>query len=198
MKRVFYSFGILIVFLIFLPIMAIIALCVVVDSGLPILFRQQRIGKSSKPFRLYKFRTMQNGAERKQSALRHLNEADGPAFKIYNDPRYTKAGKFLAHTGLDELPQLWNVIRGDMALIGPRPLPVFEAAKLKTWQQKRLMLKPGIISPWILEGYHTQTFTAWMKSDIAYAKKKNFLYDFALTGRSVVFLFRLFVKELAR
>lgn len=187
------------VFLIFLcslPIQAIIALVLAVTSGRPIIFTQERMGKNAKPFTLYKFRTMKRGAHREQTQLARQNEADGPVFKIHQDPRFTVVGRFLAHTGLDELPQLYNVLTGDMALFGPRPLPISEVAKLAPWQKKRHTIKPGIISPWILNGYHTQTFDAWMKSDISYIQKKNWVYDMRLALRTVKFLSRLFLREI--
>lgn len=178
------------------PILFVVAVIIVITTGFPVLFRQKRIGKNGKPFIMHKFRTMRLGAEKEQATLSNRNQANGPVFKIKDDPRFTKVGKFLAHTGLDELPQLYNVLAGDMALIGPRPLPVEEAGKLKSWQKERQNIKPGIISPWILEGYHKQTFDAWMKSDIAYSKKKSFAYDLVLTGRTLVFMAGLFVREI--
>lgn len=179
-----------------LPLQLFISAVITLTSGFPILFRQKRVGKDGKPFVLYKFRTMISGAETMQKKLQHLNKAHGPVFKMYNDPRYTCFGKFLAHTGLDELPQLYNVLRGDMALLGPRPLPVAEAAKLSSWQKARERIKPGIISPWILDGYHKTTFNSWMRSDIAYIKKKSFWYDAGLAGKTVVFLTTLLIREL--
>jgi len=154
------------------------------------------MGKNGKTFILYKFRTMVVGAERQQQRYKHLNEANGPAFKIRHDPRYTPFGKFLSHTGLDELPQLVNILNGDMALFGPRPLPVDEANKLTRWQQERHCIKPGIISPWILDGYHKKQFDDWMKSDLAYVKNKSFVYDLKLFIRSIVFMVRLIMVEL--
>jgi len=193
--RVVYLFFIIFLFLLLLPIFIIIAVFLVVLSGWPIFYVQKRVGKDNRVFLLYKFRTMERGAEKKQSMVKKLNEADGPVFKIHDDPRYTAFGKFLSHTGLDELPQLFNVLKGDMALIGPRPLPVYEFNKLKNWQKKRQTLYPGIISPWILNGYHNQTFDDWMKSDIDYAQKKNFLSDAVICGKTCVFLIRLFLRE---
>jgi len=128
---------------------------------------------------------MRRGAESEQKLLRRRNEATGPVFKIHNDPRFTVIGKFLSHTGLDELPQLWNVLKGEMAIVGPRPLPVFEVKHLTEWQKKRHDIKPGIISPWIVEGYHRNTFDTWMKSDLAYIQKKSFWYDLGLFYRAV-------------
>ena len=190
-----YFLFVLMLTLIVAPVILLISLVLCIVQGFPVLFCQKRIGLGGKPFTMYKFRTMRVGAEFEQGKLRKYNEADGPVFKIRNDPRFTKVGKFLAHTGLDELPQLYNVLVGDMALIGPRPLPVEEAAKLTRVQKKRHDIKPGIISPWVLDGYHRQTFDAWMKSDIAYGKKKSFLYDLTLAIRTIGFLTSLFIRE---
>ncbi len=178
-----------------LPMQIGIGLVIVLTSGFPVFFSQKRIGMNGKPFFLYKFRTMRRNAEQEQAALRKKNEAHGPVFKMLNDPRFTGVGKFLAHTGLDELPQLFNVLHGDMALFGPRPLPVSEAAKLTAWQRKRHTIRPGIISPWVVNGYHTQAFDAWMKSDIAYIKKKSWNYDMRLALRTIKFLCRLLLRE---
>ncbi|MBI4062287.1 sugar transferase [Candidatus Gottesmanbacteria bacterium] len=179
-----------------LPVGGLISVGILLTSGFPILFTQKRVGKNGTQFILIKFRTMVQGSDRMQKDLQQRNEAGGPVFKIRNDPRFTPIGKFLSHTGLDELPQLWNVLRGDMALFGPRPLPVPEANKLKAWQKERYRIKPGIISPWILEGYHRTSFDDWMKSDIAYSKKKSVSYDLMLFVRSILFMLRLFAKEL--
>ncbi len=178
-----------------LPLQCFIALFLVLSSGLPIVFRQRRIGIDGKPFTLYKFRTMTSTAEKLQSRYTKFNEADGPVFKIHDDPRFTPFGKFLSHTGLDELPQLWNVLRGDMALFGPRPLPVAEAKKFKTWQKARHAVKPGIISPWVFEGYHSRSFEEWMESDIIYVKEKSFKTDCILLGKTIVFMGKLFIRE---
>jgi lipopolysaccharide/colanic/teichoic acid biosynthesis glycosyltransferase len=173
-----------------------ISILLYIWQGPPVFFRQKRAGKKGRVFTIFKFRTMRVGAENEQKKYQKLNEANGPVFKIRNDPRFTPMGKFLAHTGLDELPQLFNVLTGDMALIGPRPLPIDEAAKLTSAQKKRYVIKPGIISPWILDGYHKQTFDAWMRSDIEYGRKKSFAYDISLAGRTIVFLVSIFIREL--
>lgn len=184
------------VFVVSLPIQALIALCIAMLNGFPVLFRQKRVGLGGAPFLMYKFRTMRVGSEREQKKLKGKNEAHGPVFKIHDDPRYTPIGRLLAHTGLDELPQLFNVLRGDMALFGPRPLPVAEAQKLTGWQKKRHAIKPGIISPWIVNGYHAQSFDAWMRSDITYIKEKNLRYDLSLAVQTVKLLARLMAREL--
>lgn len=195
MEIIYQIFIVLLLFLT-LPLQLLIGFAIVVSSGLPILYRQKRVGKDGRLFTLFKFRTMVAGASRRQGQLKTLNEADGPVFKIRDDPRFTKVGRFLSHTGLDELPQLFNVMRGDMALIGPRPLPTYEAKKLKVWQQKRHLIKPGIISPWILDGYHSQSFDDWMRSDLAYVQEKSLKSDLILFWRTIVFMIRLLGHEL--
>jgi len=193
---ILYKLFILFLILMTVPIQIVISILIVIGSGLPILFKQIRIGKNNKPFTLYKFRTMVVGAEKMQKRLKNQNEADGPVFKIHNDPRFTPFGRFLSHTGLDELPQLWNVLHGDMVLIGPRPLPLDEVNKLTRWQKKRHRIKPGIISPWVLDGYHSKPFSAWMKSDIEYMKKKSIMYDLVLCFRIVPYLGKLIIREI--
>lgn len=173
------------------PLFLFVYLLVMVTSGFPILFRQKRTGKNGRPFVMYKFRTMRAGSEKLQRTLRAQNESDGPAFKIYDDPRFAGIGKFLSRTGLDELPQLWNVLRGEMALIGPRPLPVFEVKKLKPWMHERERILPGIISPAILTGSYHNDFAGWMKSDVAYAQNKSLRQDILLFLRFVPFVVRL-------
>ncbi len=182
--------------IIFLPLILVIAIINIGLSGFPVFYKQKRMGLEGKPFTLYKFRTMHAGAEKLQKNYRKFNEAVGPIFKIRNDPRFTSFGKFLSHTGLDELPQLLNVLKGGMALIGPRPLPVDEAKKLKSWQKKRSDIKPGIISPWIIDGYHSRSFDEWMRSDIDYVKAKSFSYDLKLTLRTAQLMLKLLFLEL--
>ena len=139
--------------------------------GSPIIFKQKRTGKNSKTFTIYKFRTMVKNAEllrsKKQNQLAKLNYAPQPMFKISNDPRFVKFGKFLSHTGLDELPQLVNVIKGEMSLVGPRPLPVNEANSLKkidaNWYFWRHQVKPGLFSLWVLDDKRHQSLKTWKK-----------------------------------
>lgn len=142
------------------------------------IFRQTRIGKDGKPFLMFKLRTMYPGAEKDRENFRNLNEADGPVFKIKNDPRYTKLGKVLAYTGLDELPQLINVLRGEMSVVGPRPLPAEEERKIPAqWQQIRRAVKPGITSSWAVSGSHCLSFRQWMELDMKDIRHKSFFYD---------------------
>lgn len=193
-----YVLAIFLLFISLLPLFSVICMLIIFTSGFPVFFIQKRVGKDGKPFMIYKFRTMRIGAEKEQEKLRDINESDGPAFKIRDDPRYTVVGKFLAHTGLDELPQLYNVLRGDMALFGPRPLPRQEAATLQPWQQKRHAIKPGILSPAIVMGKYHEDFDAWMRSDILYVKDKSISYDARLALQTVKFLIKLLLSEMSR
>lgn len=142
------------------------------------IFKQTRIGKDGKPFLMFKFRTMRLGAEEEKIRYLNLNEADGPVFKIKDDPRFTKFGKILAYTGIDELPQLINIIRGEMSLVGPRPLPVDEEREIPSqWRQKRNSVKPGITSSWAINGTHSLSFSEWMELDMQDICNKSIFYD---------------------
>ena len=124
---------------------------------------------------MYKFRTMYPGAEKDQEKYRHLNEADGPVFKIRNDPRFTKFGKWLAWSGLDELPQIINILKGEMALVGPRPLPSDEEEQIpRKWRFKRRSVKPGLTSSWFIKGAHKLSFAEWMELDMKDIRRKSF------------------------
>ncbi len=193
--NIFYYLFLFFLLIILSPVILIISICMIIFSGFPILYKQTRVGKQGKPFLMYKFRTMTVDADKMQQKLIIKNEADGPVFKIHDDPRFTRIGKFLSHTGLDELPQLINIVKSDMALIGPRPLPVDEVAKLTKWQKRRHNIKPGIISPWIFDGYHERTFNEWMMSDIRYIQNKSLWTDLILLEKTLLLLFRLILKE---
>lgn len=131
---------------------------------------------------------MKVGAERLQERYFHLNEADGPVFKIRNDPRFVGTGRLLARTGLDETPQLINVIRGEMSLVGPRPLPIKEAKKLTQTQKVRELIKPGITSSWVVEGSHSLKFKKWMQLDKEYVLKAHFLKDLAILFKTTTII----------
>ena len=155
-------------------------------------------GKDEKIFTLYKIRTMIDGAEELKDKYRHLNEADGPVFKIRHDPRYTKIGKFLAHTGLDEIPQLINIIKGEISFVGPRPLPVEEGLRVPEIYEKRFSVLPGITSAWIVKGAHKLTFAQWMKLDLEYVKNKSFWYDIEILISTALLILKLIVYKLLR
>jgi lipopolysaccharide/colanic/teichoic acid biosynthesis glycosyltransferase len=163
-----------------LPLLALIALAIRLSSGSPVIFRQRRAGLMGRPFEIYKFRTMVVDAEARQKDLRHLSEQDGPAFKLTRDPRVTRLGGFLRKTSLDELPQLWNVLKGDMSLVGPRPLPCGESEECSGWQRRRMDVTPGITCIWQVKGRSSVTFHEWMRMDAAYVRTRRFLYDVQL------------------
>ena len=150
-----------------------------------IIFRQRRAGLGGKPFTIYKFRTMCVGAERQQAELRKLNEQDGPAFKLARDPRVTWIGNILRKTSIDELPQLWNVIKGDMSLVGPRPLPVAESDDCAQWQRRRLEVTPGLTCVWQVEGRSQVTFDEWVRMDVKYMRRRTLLHDLLIMIRTV-------------
>ncbi len=174
------------------PLFLFLYLAVKLSSKGPFLFKQLRAGKDKKPFYIYKIRTMAENAEALKKSYVHLNEADGPVFKIRNDPRYTKVGKILSHTGLDELPQLINIVNGEMDFVGPRPFPVNEANKVSGKYIKRFTVLPGITSPWVIKGSHKLSFTQWMDLDQKYIKNKSVLYDIYLLLLTTVIILKSF------
>ena len=139
---------------------------------------------------------MVDSAENLRSKIYHLNEADGPVFKIYNDPRYTKFGRFLAHSGLDELLQLVNIIKGEMAFIGPRPLPIEEANKVPKKYKLRFSILPGLSSLWVVKGTDHSNFDKWMELDLEYVKNKKFWYDIKISLQTIYLLIKLILKSL--
>lgn len=160
------------------------------------LFKQKRLGKDKKPFYIYKIRTMVENAEELKKDLLKKNEADGPVFKIKDDPRYTKIGKWLAKKGLDELPQLINILKGEMSFVGPRPLPVEEALKIPKKYQKRFSVKPGIISTWVINGAFHNDFDKWMEMDLEDIKNKSFFWDLLIIIKGIkLFFIYLFKNE---
>ncbi|MHB8900134.1 MAG: sugar transferase [Thermoguttaceae bacterium] len=172
------------------PLLALIALAVKGTSTGPVLFRQHRRGHGGRAFVLYKFRSMVDGAEALQRQLRHRNEQDGPAFKITGDPRITPVGRLLRRTGLDELPQLWNVLRGDMTLVGPRPLPCHESDASETWQRRRLDARPGLTCTWQSRGHGKVSFADWMRMDMRYIKEQTLSLDAVLIAKTALMVIR--------
>jgi exopolysaccharide biosynthesis polyprenyl glycosylphosphotransferase len=151
-----------------LPLVGIIALAIKVTSGGSVLFRQTRCGLNGRLFTLYKFRTMVEDAEERREELLHLNEMNGPVFKLSQDPRVTFLGRYLRRFSLDEIPQLWNVLRGDMSLVGPRPPIPEEVARYQRWQRRRLSMKPGLTCLWQISGRNQVDFDRWMELDLEY------------------------------
>ena len=159
-----------------LPLAAACAVAIAVDTPGPIVFTQLRTGRDGRRFSMYKFRTMVRDAEALKPSLRHLSVLPPPDFKIPNDPRITRVGRFLRRTSLDELPQLINVVRGDMALVGPRPTS-FAASTYDLWHTERLDVLPGITGLWQVKARNGSTFDERLRLDIAYVRGRSFLLD---------------------
>jgi len=167
------------------PLLALIALAIRLDSPGPIVFRQTRIGIGDRHFEMYKFRSMRKGAEAELERLRELNEADGPIFKIHNDPRLTRVGRFLRRTSLDELPQLWNVLRGEMSLVGPRPPLPAEVTRYMEWHKQRLGVRPGMTGLWQVSGRSLLSFDEGVLLDIYYIENWSLWLDFKILLRTI-------------
>lgn len=167
------------------PLMGLIALTIKLDSPGPVLFRQERVGKGGQRFTLYKFRSMEVGAEDQKEHLRDLNEADGPIFKIKDDPRVTRAGRWLRRFSLDEFPQFYNVLRGNMSLIGPRPPLPEEVAQYQPWHLRRLEIAPGITGLWQVSGRSELPFDEMVLLDIYYAEQWSPALDLSIFLRTI-------------
>jgi exopolysaccharide biosynthesis polyprenyl glycosylphosphotransferase len=162
------------------PVLGLIAILIKLEDGGPVLFKQERIGLNGRRFFCFKFRSMIVDAEKMITELEHKNEADGPVFKIEKDPRITKIGRILRKTSLDELPQFYNVIKGDMSIVGPRPPLLSEVIQYKRTQLRRLSMKPGITCSWQVWGRHQVTFNEWMKMDLDYIDNWSLWVDFKI------------------
>ena len=171
------------------PLFIIIAIIIKFTSKGPVFFSQKRVGRNGKEFDMYKFRSMVVNAEELKEKLAAQNEMSGPMFKMKDDPRVTKVGKFIRKTSLDELPQLWNVLKGDMSLVGPRPSLPKEVAQFEDWMYRRLEVKPGLTCYWQVSGRNNIDFEDWMKLDIRYVEEKNLWIDIKLICKTVFVLF---------
>ena len=168
------------------PVLLASAAAVRLSSQGPVFYKQRRTGLSGKPFTMYKFRSMIVNADEVKDQLRDQNEQDGPAFKIEKDPRVTRVGRFLRITSLDELPQLWNVLCGDMSLVGPRPLPVEEAQACLGWQHQRLDVTPGLTCLWqVMERRNKIPFDDWVRLDVKYIRSRSLRQDLGLICRTI-------------
>ncbi|WP_236035335.1 sugar transferase [Clostridium sp. HV4-5-A1G] len=162
------------------PVMFIVAAAIKLDSKGPAIFSQVRIGLNGKPFKMYKFRSMVSGAEELLDKLKDKNEMTGPMFKMKEDPRVTRVGRFIRKTSLDELPQLFNVIKGEMSLVGPRPNLPREVLRFTKRQRMKLFVKPGLTCYWQVMGRSNIDFDDWMKLDLKYIKDRNTILDLKL------------------
>ncbi len=167
------------------PLLAAVAVAIKLETPGPALFKQVRMGAGRRAFEMYKFRSMVVDAESQRNELLELNEQDGPAFKIRNDPRVTRVGKIIRATSLDELPQLLNVLKGDMTLVGPRPLPVFEAEACEPWHDVRHSVHPGLTCIWQVWGRSRVSFDDWARMDLRYARKRTLLHDMKILAATV-------------
>lgn len=185
-KRIFDLVVALILLVLCAPIFVLVAIAIKLDSAGPVFFVQERVGLSKRRFRMIKFRTMGTDAEARMKDIEHLNEKSGPIFKIKNDPRITRLGKLLRRTSIDELPQLVNVLLGDMSIVGPRPLSVRDAVRMEVaWQKRRFSVKPGLTCLWQVSGRSNLSFEQWMQLDLDYIDQWSLGLDATILIRTI-------------
>ncbi len=175
----------LVMLLLLAPVFLALMVLIKLDSRGPCFIRQERVGRGRSPFLMYKFRSMCADAQRMQAQLQHLNEMDGPVFKVKDDPRITRLGKYLRKYSLDELPQFVNVLRGDMTLVGPRPPFQWEVDCYTPWQLRRLDVTPGLTCLWQINGRNHCDFDTWVALDLEYIAKRSFWLDLQILAKTV-------------
>lgn len=171
------------------PVLIIVSILIKLESDGPIIFSQDRIGYKGQKFKMYKFRSMVVNAEELKKKLAERNEMSGPMFKMKNDPRVTKVGKFIRKTSIDELPQLINILKGEMSLVGPRPSLPKEVKEFEPWMMERLDVKPGLTCYWQVSGRNSIDFKEWMNLDIKYVRERSFWLDIKLIIKTIFVLF---------
>ncbi len=184
-KRLIDILGALAALVCFLPVIAVLAVLIKLESRGPVFYRSTRIGRGGRAFTFLKLRSMVKDADRRKQQLEHLNESDGPVFKIARDPRVTRIGRFIRTTSLDELPQFINVLVGDMSLVGPRPPIPEEVSQYEPWQLRRLDVRPGITCLWQISGRSRIGFQEWMRLDLEYIKHQSFALDLKILLRTI-------------
>jgi len=167
------------------PLVPLVAILIRLDSAGPVFYRQDRVGKGNRPFKFYKFRSMYVEAERRQGELEGSNEQDGPVFKMRVDPRVTPVGRFLRRSSMDEIPQVLNVLRGDMSIVGPRPPLPAEVARYSPSHRRRLDVKPGITCLWQISGRSQIGFDEWMRLDMEYLRTRSLRTDFLIFVKTI-------------
>jgi exopolysaccharide biosynthesis polyprenyl glycosylphosphotransferase len=167
------------------PIFILISIIIKLTSKGPIIYKHKRVGLKGRPFSMFKFRTMYRNAEEVKESLNNLNKMDKVVFKIKDDPRITKTGRFLRRFSLDELPQLFNVLKGDMSLVGPRPPLAMEVKQYEDWQRKRLAIKPGLTCTWLIRGRSDLPFEKWMRLDLEYINNWSLTLDLLILLRTI-------------
>ncbi|MER1987889.1 MAG: sugar transferase [Solibacillus sp.] len=189
-KRLLDVIMALIALLILSPLLLLIACAVKIECWRsPVIFRQTRIGLNGKPFAMYKFRSMVDNAELLKAQLLMQNEATGPVFKIKQDPRITRVGRFIRRTSLDELPQLLNVVKGEMSFVGPRPALPEEVQQYSSYEQRRLSVIPGLTCYWQISGRNKLSFSEWVALDLKYIEERSFFVDMKLIIKTTRVLF---------
>ncbi|MBE6088917.1 MAG: sugar transferase [Clostridium beijerinckii] len=189
LKRAMDIFCSIIGLVVLSPILLAVGIAIRLESKGPIIFSQERIGKGGRRFNIYKFRSMVVNAEELKEKLNDKNEMSGPMFKIKEDPRVTKVGKFIRRTSIDEFPQLLNVLKGEMSLVGPRPSLPKEVINFEDWMLERLEVKPGLTCYWQVYGRNDIDFNDWMKLDVKYVRERNTLIDIKLIIKTFFVLF---------
>lgn len=189
LKRVLDGLVSFIALVVLSPLFIIVAIAIKIDSKGPIIYSQIRVGKNEKKFKMYKFRSMVSDAEGMMDELRDKNEMDGPMFKIKHDPRITSVGKFIRKTSIDELPQLINILKGEMSIVGPRPSLPDEVEQFEPWMFKRFEVKPGLTCFWQVSGRNNVGFKQWMEMDKKYVIERNFLLDIKLIFKTFKVIF---------
>ena len=186
LKRLIDVCGSAMLLLVLAPLLLFSAILIKLSSRGPVFFTQERVGLHKRRFKVIKFRTMVDGADRQQQRLEHLNEADGPVFKIKDDPRITRVGKFLRRFSIDELPQLINVLKGEMSLVGPRPLPLRDVERIAVrWHKRRLSMKPGLTCLWQVNGRSDVSFDHWVHMDLEYIDKWSLWLDLVILLKTI-------------
>ncbi len=188
-KRIIDIFGAIFGIIILSPIMIVVSILIKLESNGPIVFSQDRVGKNGRLFKMYKFRSMVQNAEELLEKLKDKNEMSGPMFKMKEDPRITRVGRFIRKTSIDELPQLFNVLKGEMSLVGPRPNLPREVERFTDFQRQKLLAKPGLTCYWQIMGRNNIDFEDWMKLDIKYIEERNIWIDIKLILKTFLLLF---------
>jgi len=171
--------------IVLLPVFLITAIAIWIEDGGPVIYVQERNGVNGKVFRMYKFRSMCKDAEKLHKELLKQNELDGPVFKIKKDPRVTKVGRIIRRISVDELPQLINILKGEMSVVGPRPLATYETEKCNAYQKRRMAVKPGLTCYWQCSGRNELSFDEWIKLDIRYIEEANLWIDIKIILKTV-------------
>jgi len=185
MKYVLDKIFALILLLLLSPLFLIISMLILISSGRPVFYRQKRVGLSGRQFDMYKFRSMEKDAEKKKSVYSHSNIMNGPVFKMINDPRITRLGRIIRRFSIDELPQIINVLKGEMSFVGPRPPVPCEVEKYKLWQRRRLSMRPGLTCIWQISGRNNVGFREWMYMDMEYIDHWSPLLDLIILIRTI-------------